>query len=135
MVLNFSSADLFGIWLLWYKEVFFELVQIFKDTRKLLVPLLFLAILVTIVVIFCGAISDHTHILDFTVIYIPKHDESLPTYMFDLRHHLVRIEIIIALIVLIHDIFAETIVPSLQLIVNYFVVYEGAFDVSVTIKT
>jgi len=68
------------------------------------------------------------------VVDVAVHHEPLFAYVFYLVHHLVSIKVVVTFTILVHDVLAKAVVPSLELVVNYFVVYKGALDVTVAVK-
>ena len=75
--------------------------------------------------------KDRFHL---AVIDIAAHHKALFRDVFDFGHHLVRVEIIPAFSVLVHVVFAKSVVPRLEFIVNNLVVHERAFDMAVTVE-
>ena len=54
--------------------------------------------------------------------------------MLDLGHHLICIEIISAFAILIHNVLAKAVIPSLQLVIYNFIVDERALYMAITVE-
>lgn len=71
--------------------------------------------------------------LHFTVINVAAHHKALFRDVLDLGHHLLRIEVVSAFSVLVHVVFAKSVVPRLEFVVNNLVVGERAFDMAIAV--
>ena len=81
------------------------------ELNHFLVPFLFLVGLVFLKLILIP--KGQKNRLHFAVVDVEKHNEAFFGNMFNLLSHLLSVGVVSALSVLVHDVLAEAVVPSL----------------------
>ena len=120
------------------EEFSFLLIELLQKVDHLLVPFLLLLRAVMLIVPpwvfrFTFSLGDENR-LHLAVINIAAHYKALFRDVFDFGHHLVSVEIVATFSVLVHVVFAKSVVPRLEFVENNLVVHERAFDMAVTVE-
>ena len=134
LALLISVDFLLGTWVAWYEELRLELVQSFEKYYQFVGP--FFLLWQRLVVVVSALVSlVHVDALEFTIINIPIHAESLLADLLYLLQHIIVICVVATFAVLVHNVFAEPIVPGLQFVLDDLIVKELTFDMPVSVQT
>ena len=121
--------------LAWHEEVFLHLFEMFEELVQLLSPF----------ELRLGQVGEaststrlcpliHPQPLHLAVVNVSEHDEALLADALDVAVQLLKARVA-AFAILIHNVLAEAIVPSLQLVVSDQIHEEASLDVPIAVES